>query len=234
MWNDKKKAITFSFDDGVTQDVRLIEILNKYDLKATFNLNSALFGVKNEHFYCNEKVITHNKVSVADVRKIYSGHEIAVHTLSHPNLTDLDDASVIYQVEADRKMLSDLAGYEVVGMAYPCGGVNNNDRVAELIKNNTGVKYARTITSTHDFSKQKNLFRFNPSVYYIEKDFEKIVDEFLNAEVSNSDEGKLLYIWGHSYEMDGGFISWENFERICRKLSRKNDVFYGTNKEVLL
>jgi hypothetical protein len=30
MWNGKKKAVTFSFDDGVTQDIRLIEILDKY------------------------------------------------------------------------------------------------------------------------------------------------------------------------------------------------------------
>ena len=33
MWQGKKKAVTFSFDDGVTQDIRLIEILNKYGLK---------------------------------------------------------------------------------------------------------------------------------------------------------------------------------------------------------
>ena len=30
MWNGKTKAITFSFDDGITQDIRLIEILNKH------------------------------------------------------------------------------------------------------------------------------------------------------------------------------------------------------------
>ena len=36
MWNGKKKAITFSFDDGVAQDIRLVEILNKYNLKGTF------------------------------------------------------------------------------------------------------------------------------------------------------------------------------------------------------
>ena len=29
------KYVTFSFDDGVTQDKRLIELLNKYGLKAT-------------------------------------------------------------------------------------------------------------------------------------------------------------------------------------------------------
>ena len=38
MWNGKKKAVTFSFDDGVTQDIRLIEILNKYGLKGTHSI----------------------------------------------------------------------------------------------------------------------------------------------------------------------------------------------------
>ena len=31
MFNGKMKAITFSYDDGVTQDKRLIEILDKYE-----------------------------------------------------------------------------------------------------------------------------------------------------------------------------------------------------------
>ena len=42
MWNGKNKAITFSFDDGVTQDKRLVEMLDKYGLKATFNINRQL------------------------------------------------------------------------------------------------------------------------------------------------------------------------------------------------
>ena len=30
-WKDKYlKAVTFSYDDGVTQDIRMIELLNKY------------------------------------------------------------------------------------------------------------------------------------------------------------------------------------------------------------
>ena len=40
------KAVTFSYDDGVTQDIRLIELLNQYGLKCTFNLNSELLGKK--------------------------------------------------------------------------------------------------------------------------------------------------------------------------------------------
>ena len=38
MWDNKRKAVTFSFDDGVSQDIRMIELLDKYGLKATFNL----------------------------------------------------------------------------------------------------------------------------------------------------------------------------------------------------
>ena len=38
MFNGKMKALTFSYDDGVLQDERLIEIFNKYGLKGTFNI----------------------------------------------------------------------------------------------------------------------------------------------------------------------------------------------------
>ena len=44
MFSGKMKAVTFSYDDGVTQDIRLLEILNKYGLKSTFNINSGLLG----------------------------------------------------------------------------------------------------------------------------------------------------------------------------------------------
>ena len=231
MWNNKKKAVTFSFDDGVTQDIRLIEILNKYGLKATFNINSDLLG-KAGALERNGKEVRHDKVAPEKLKEIYQGHEIAVHTLTHPLLPAIeDDNEIIRQVEEDRKNLSKLCGYDVMGMAYPCGGVNNDDRVAEIIRKNTGVKYARTITSTYKFDLQENLLRFNPTVYYIEDCLEEVVDKFLALE---TDEEKLLYIWGHSYEMDAEYISWETFERICKKLSGKADIFYGTNKEVLL
>ena len=230
MWNGKKKAVTFSFDDGVTQDIRLIEILNKYGLKATFNLNSELLGLENS-IYRNERTVRHDKVPKDKLKEIYKGHEVAAHTLTHPLLPSLTDEEIIRQVETDRQNLSRLCGYEVVSMAYPCGGENNNDRVAKIIKENTGIKLARTITSTYDFGKQENLFRFNPTVYYVDARFEEIIDSFLSLD---NDSDALLYIWGHSYEMDAEYITWERFEKLCQKLAFHDDIFYGTNKEVLL
>ena len=52
IFGGKNKALTFSYDDGVTQDVRLIEIFNKYGLRATFNLNSGLLGKSGELVAC--------------------------------------------------------------------------------------------------------------------------------------------------------------------------------------
>lgn len=154
-----------------------------------------------------------------------------MHTLAHPNLTELEEEAVIYQVEEDRKMLSALSGQEVVGMAYPCGGVNNDDRVAEILRKKTGVYYSRTITSSYSFEKQENLYRFNPTVYHLEweKMFE-LAEKFVQLD---PEEEKVLYIWGHSYELDAG-KGWEILEKFCRMISGKGDIFYGTNREVLL
>lgn len=230
--SEKLKAITFSYDDGVTQDIRLIELLNKYNLKCTFNLNSERLGKRG--FLSNTaQRIAHYKVHPEDVKDIYSGHEVAAHTLTHPNLTKLDESEIIRQVEQDRLNLSDLCGYEVIGMAYPCGGVNNDDRVAEIIKNNTGIKYSRTITSTGNFDLQDNLYRFNPTVYH-RAGFDKLMElgeSFINLK---PDSQKIFYIWGHSYEMDFNSENWLKLEEFFKLISNKDDIFYGTNKEVLL
>ena len=227
----KKKAITFSYDDGVVQDIRLIELLNKYGLKCTFNLNSELLSKKGM-LIREGKRIAHYKIHTEDVKHIYEGHEVAVHTLTHPNLTQCDDKEIIRQVEADRLNLSELVEYEVVGMAYPCGGVNNDDRVAGIIKKNTGVKYSRTITTNNCFDLQENLYRFNPTAYHL--DFEKMMQlgrEFVEFKPK---EPKVFYIWGHSYEMDYGADYWVKLEEFFKLISNKDDIFYGTNKEVLL
>ena len=231
MFNNKKKAVTFSYDDAVTQDIRLIELLNKYGLKSTFNLNSGLLGT-NAILDRVGKRISHYKIHPEDVKSVYEGHEIAAHTLTHLNLLWLDDQEVTRQVEQDRLNLSELAGYEVIGMAYARGGENNNDHVAELIKNNTGIRYSRTISSTGNFDLQDNLYRFNPTVYHL--DFDKMMELGKKFIAMKPTTPQLFYIWGHSYEMDYAPDYWSKLEEFFRLISGKDDIFYGTNREVLL
>ncbi len=229
MFDGKLKAVTFSYDDGVTQDRRLIEIFNRYGIKATFNLNSGLLGTNNTLTY-GEKSVAHNKVSPEEVKSLYAGHEIAVHTLTHPHLPALSDEEIINQVENDRLRLSELAGYEVTGMAYPGGGVNFDLRVADIIAKNTGVRYARTTVHTFDFELQSDLYVFNPTVHHNDSErCLKLIDDFIALK---PDTPKLLYIWGHSYEFDLS-DNWSLAEEMCRRLAGKEDIYYGTNRDCL-
>ena len=74
MWNGKKKAVTFSFDDGVEQDIRLVDMLNRYGLKATFNLNSGFLGLRREGTY-KGKSIRKDNVMASQVAAVYQGHD---------------------------------------------------------------------------------------------------------------------------------------------------------------
>ena len=141
MFHGKMKALTFSYDDGVTQDRRLVELFDRYGLKATFNINSELLG-KPGTLWRENMWVNHNKIRPEEVGELYRNHEVAVHTLTHPHLTELEEPEIIRQVEEDRINLERLTGKAVVGMAYPGGGINNDERVASIIRNHTAMKYA--------------------------------------------------------------------------------------------
>lgn len=228
---EKLKAVTFSYDDGVTQDVRLIELLNKYDLKSTFNLNSQLLGTGQVAMRRGKRIARY-RLQPIDVKTVYEGHEVAVHTLSHPNLVNCYEEEIIRQVEKDRLKLSELAGYEVVGMAYPSGLINCDDRVADVIRKNTGVRYARTSPGSHSFAMQEDLLQFRPTVFHL--DFEKMMELGRKFIELKADAPQIFYIYGHSYEMDYGEDYWLQLEEFFKLISNRDDIFYGTNKEVLL
>ena len=224
MFNGKMKAITFSYDDNVVQDHKLVALLNRYGLKGTFNVNYELFGKMGIGSRTDRP-----RIPLSEAKALYEGHEIAGHSLTHPNLDQLEDEEVIRQVEEDRLRLSELAGYEVVGFAYPYGG--NSERVVKLMKEHTGVRYARTVIASHDFDLQKDhLLTFHPTAHHGDEEMFQIAERFLALKPDNP---QLLYIWGHSYEFDND-NGWERMEELCRLLSGHSDIFYGTNKEVLL
>jgi len=228
MFAGKMKALTFSYDDGVLQDERLIRIFNKYNLKATFNLNSEKFGQEAKLSRCN-KLLNHTKVDIQDVKKLYQGHEVAAHTLSHPNLCKLYKDEIIYQVEQDRLNLSQLVDYEVCGMAYPGGGTNNNKSVAEIVRDYTNIKYARTTECNYTFDVQTWLYQFKPTVYHMEVDkMFKLGEEFIKLK---ADRPQVYYIWGHSYEFDIN-DTWAEFAEFCKMISGRDDIFYGTNRQI--
>lgn len=224
MWNGKNKALTFSYDDGISQDIRLVEIFNKYGMKCTFNLNS---GIMNERggFQIDELSIT--RMSPEGLAKLYKGHEIAVHTSTHPSLTELSDEEVRREISEDKSALESLFGYEICGMAYPYGTFD--DRVIAIAQE-CGIKYSRTVMDAVDFAQQENLMEFRATCHHRNPKLWELLDEFLAYE---GDAPAIFCLWGHSYEFDVN-NNWELIEEFCRKAACREDIFYGTNSEILL
>ena len=233
MFQGKKKAITFSYDDGVTQDIRLIELFNRYGLKATFNINSGRLG-EDGALEREGVTVSHAKNSPEDIRHIYAGHEVAAHTLTHPLLPAIADAAeIIRQVEEDRLRLSELVGYEVLGMAYHGGGPNHDARVVRLVREHTGIQYARSVETTGGFELPEDLYQVQGTVYH-HGEWDRLLETGARFLALEPDRPQLFYIWGHAYEFDIYPERWERFEEFCCMISGRADVFYGTNREVLL
>ena len=58
----------------------------------------------------------------------------------------------------------------------------------------------------------------------------ELAEKFVNLK---PEKPQIFYIWGHAYEFDI-HNTWDKFEEFCKIVSGKDDVFYGTNKEILL
>ena len=226
MWNGKKKAITFSYDDGVVYDKRLVEIFNKYNLKCTFNLNSGIMTGANH--WENNGVEIH-RLNAKGLPELYKGHEIAVHTLTHPDLTKYDDETVYNEVMLDKENLERMFDCKIEGMAYPYG--TYNEHIAEILKD-CGIKYARTVNSLGKTAKPSDLLMLRPTAHHSDECLMSIIEEFLAKDSEKMEEPEMLYIWGHSYEFEV-HQNWDYIEKICSMVANKEDVFYGTNAQVL-
>ncbi|MBQ8639948.1 MAG: polysaccharide deacetylase family protein [Lachnospiraceae bacterium] len=224
MWNGKRKAVTFSYDDGVEMDRRLVEIFNRYGMKATFNLNS---GIQTSANSFQNKDVLIRRMNVEGLPALYAGHEIAVHCLTHANLPKFDDATIYNEILQDKANLERIFGQEIKGMAYPYGTFD--ERVMRIVAD-CGIHYARTVIETGDFSISENLLALKASAHHNRPDLLEMIDRFVEMEPETP---QLLYIWGHSYEFEVN-RNWDRIEEICRRLAGREDIFYGTNSEVLL
>lgn len=220
----KTKALILSYDDGSKQDRKLVELMNKYKLIGTFHLNSNKLGTNNYFDYLNKE----------EIKNLYKGHEVSVHTANHPNLPDVSKIDVIYEILEDRKELERLMGYPVRGMAYPFG--NTNDAVIDAM-NGLGIEYARTVGDSYNFEIPKDFLRWFPTMHQFakaywepnqpEKDaqelahFYKVIDDFLQTK-----ELAVLDIWGHSWEMGTDQKKWDETEKFFKLLANNDAVYY--------
>jgi hypothetical protein len=220
------KAFTVSYDDGVIYDGRFINLLKKYGIRGTFNLNSGLMGTK-DLLVQGDMEVNHEKYKWEELQDVYADVEIAVHSLTHPDLARMPAASVAYEVSADKANLETLVGEPVQGMAYPFG--TYNDEVVQVLKQ-CGIVYSRTTKNTHEFGLPEEFLTWHPTCHHRDERLEELGDTFLANEVINRD-ARLFYLWGHSYEFEG-YEQWDMIEAFLKKMAFHKDIWYATNMEI--
>jgi peptidoglycan/xylan/chitin deacetylase (PgdA/CDA1 family) len=227
--NGTMKALTLSYDDGVEQDRKLVEILNRYGIKAAFNLNSGIQsgagGWVNKDLEGRDIPI--RRMNVRGLKELYAGHEIAVHGLTHPHLENLDAESVLNELEQDKLNLERIFGAPVLGMAYPFG--TYNDTAVKTLAA-CGLKYGRGVKSTYSFDLPAELLTYQPSCHHADPRLMELAERFIKLKPAAP---QVFYVWGHSYEFDTG-RNWQAIEEFCRLMAGREDIFYAVNAQALL
>lgn len=219
----KGKAFNISYDDGVTQDIRFLELLNKYGLKGTFNLN---FGLMESGFeWTHECGLTVKRLDLQQAVKLYSGHEVASHTLTHPYMDNLSRQEIMEQMVKDKENLERLFGREIQGFAVPFHYYS--DLIAQCARK-AGFEYARVSEESNSYGIPEDYYWWLGGKFHRSKDLEEYVDGFLHTDK----ELALCQLVGHSYDLDVADM-WDMMEAICAKVSKAEDVLPMTNLEIV-
>lgn len=224
MWHGKMKAVTFSYDDGVGQDIRLIEMFDRYGLRGTFNLNLGLQKESNT-FVKSGIVVRH--LNAEDLPKVYARHEVAGHTYTHAHLERLEEGAIREEITRCQDGLAQLFGREVLGMAYPYG--TYDERVIRVAQE-AGVRYSRTCVETEGFEAPADLLRLPATCRHANPRLLELARRFVETDPQTP---QLFYLWGHSYEFDER-DNWGLMEECCKILAGHEDIYYGTNSQTLL
>lgn len=232
--NGKYKAVTLSYDDGVRADIRFSEMLEKYGMKCTFNINSAWVSESGGDF----------KLSFDEIGEylLGRGHEIAVHGEYHLAPAKQRTAAGIRDVLDCRVTLEKRFGRIIRGMAYPDSGITvqttsapSIDKIKEYLAD-LDIAYARTLGGDNDrFDIPNDWYAWMPTAHHNNSHIFDYIDKFVGMREEDRyfvyRTPLLFYLWGHSYEFDNDG-NWDRIEEICQRLGGRDDVWYATNIEI--
>ena len=220
----EKAIVTTSWDDGHPLDLKLAEMLGKYDIPATFYIpiERAKRGCMNPD----------------EIREIGESFDIGGHTYHHVKLPRVSIEEAEKEIVERKNRLEEITGRELLSFCYPYGRFN--DRVISIVKG-AGFIGARTMNSLtrrirdpfrmgttvcaanwwfapyikHSMtSRDLRLFGFMLRSNLFFKGWDRIALETLDFVVKN---GGVWHLWGHSWEIDSN-NDWGRLEEVLREI----------------
>ncbi|MDI6601805.1 MAG: polysaccharide deacetylase family sporulation protein PdaB [Thermoanaerobacteraceae bacterium] len=106
---EKKAAVTFDASWGAENTIKILDILDQYDAKATF----FLVGIWVDDYPDLVKEISKR------------GHEIGNHSTTHPHMNNLSEAEIEKELTTTTEKIRKLTGKDVKVFRPPFGEYNN-------------------------------------------------------------------------------------------------------------
>ena len=209
----KLKALAFSYDDGNIADRRLVGIFDRNGMKGTFHIPSAWLKKKPQ-----------NRVTEAEIKTLYAGHEISGHGANHVSMPRLSQEKLEKELDEEIANWKRITGKTIRGYAYPYGSYSDKV-IAEMKKRN--LFYSRTVKRSKSFDLPADFLRWDPQAHHNQK-INQLADKYLAL---NPKKMTVLLIWGHSYEFAKA-DNWQIMEDFCKKMSGKKDIFYATMGDI--
>ena len=200
------KYFLLSFDDGTIYDRRFVQLLNKYKLKGTFNLNSGL----EDFVWYYEDTFPIRRQILSETVEQYDGHEIASHSLHHHWLNTLSPPQISREISEDCEALKRIFGIQKIGFGVPftaCG-----EREIRIIRRI--VRYIRLSEFAETFDLPKDPWHIPLHGLYNDADIREKIKQFAQSDL----EDALFVMAGHSYELEV-LNHWEYMEALLQYIS---------------
>ena len=198
-----RKIFLLSFDDGTIWDKRFVELLNRYGMKATFNLNSGL-----EDFVWNfEDRLAVRRQKLAQTVEQYRGHEVASHTLTHPWLNTLTPPQLSREVGEDCETIKTIFGLEEIGFGVPFTACD--EREIRIIRK--FVSYIRLSAFADSFALPADPYHIPIHGLYNDPDIREKIAAFARS----AQDVSLFVMAGHSYEFEA-LDHWKYIEELLQ------------------
>jgi len=208
------------WDDGVTDDVPLLEILRRHGARASFNLNAGNHKPERQEAAWERNGHPVGKLGLNELCDVYEGFTIANHGFKHLSLAKVSIDDARRDVVDGRDRLQQLFGQPILGFAYACGSYNAE--VMDVLRE-AGHVYARTTQTAALPVPPDYPMAFHPCCHFLAPDF---WDRYETAR-----EGGVFYFWGHSYEMIDEAM-WSAFDEKIQRISADPDARWGELPEL--
>lgn len=215
------RIVVLSFDDGTIYDKGFIELLDKYHLSATLNLNSGL----DDYVWYYEDKFKIERLTLKDNVELYKNHEVASHTFKHQMLTELSKDEIIYEVNEDIKRLSKTFNRKIESFAIPFD--QYTEEIVQIIKNNCPVSNIR-VSEFADRPVPLDRYHIGINALYDDVDIYEKLERFSKNTYSNS----LFVIAGHAYEFEVK-NDWGKIEALLKYLADNKDIKVMTMKDAV-